>query len=209
MITEFGHLIAFLKHFHRHRTRTAFDVTDIPADLPPPLATLYREFGGLIEPGTHGFPFSRQDSLYGVGRLTWEAGQVWFASENQGCWAAGVELGLPDPEVLIAEDDETPRPSGVPLTHFLTTLCLHEATFSGEYMRYAENELHPTEILNCDLQPLWLGGRYASGEADYNFWATPDGDLLAMKLDAWLVAASNREPFDWAVTRPDLLSDSP
>jgi|SRR6516164_2490987 hypothetical protein len=42
--------VAFLRRFHRHwRDDPTLDPALIPADLPPPLATIYRELGALVE----------------------------------------------------------------------------------------------------------------------------------------------------------------
>src|SRR5262245_54437411 len=132
-------LVAFLKRFHRHwLDDPSLNPALIPADLPPGLATIYRELGALveIEPGPENdwrAPFATQDVLLPVSRLKRVGDLAEFAWENQGNWSARCPVGRSDPPVYsnAADSWDAVRRGFVvvcaSLNHFLTTLCLQEA----------------------------------------------------------------------------------
>ncbi len=136
MISSIADLVAFLKQFHRHwLDNPTLDSALIPADLPPPLATIYRELGALVEidpepENGRRAPFATQDALMPLSRLQRVDGLVEFAWENQGNWSARCPVGLPDPPVYSNARDAWERPRRGflmvcdSLAHFLTTLCL-------------------------------------------------------------------------------------
>jgi hypothetical protein len=136
VVTSIADLVAFLRQFHRHwLADPSLDPSPIPTDLPPGLATLYRELGALIAIGPgpdhdRRLPFAAQDALVSLSQLTRVDGMVEFAWENQGNWSARCPLGQLDPPVY----SNAPRlwnleqrgfvivcPS---LNHFLTTADL-------------------------------------------------------------------------------------
>ena len=197
MIASTADLVAFLKVFHRRwLADPSLDAALIPPDLPPPLATVYRELGALTEiaPG----PFATQDGLVPPGRLKRLGGMVEFAWENSGNWSARCPLGQADPPVYSAAADiwETPRRGFVvvcdSLAHFLTTLCLQEAVMSCRNLVNINSTRPPAELLTVPLEPLWLGGRYVDGRADHHFWVSPDREVLVMDWAGVWVGSPSR-----------------
>jgi hypothetical protein len=204
MIASFADLITFLKRFHRYWLEDAsLDPSLIPADLPPPLATLYRELGALVEidPGpTNDWrcPFHTQDSLTPLSQLQRVEGMIEFAWENQGNWSARCPLGEPDPPVYSNAKDlwEEPRQGFVvvcdSLSHFLTTLCLQEAVMGCRSLVALHTDRPLTEVLTLPLEPLWLDGCYVSGEPDHKFFVSPEQDVLVMDWGGiWLASLTD------------------
>ena len=192
MIASIADLVAFLKRFHRHwLDDPALDPALIPADLPPPLATVYRELGALVEIG-HGpdndwqAPFATQDALMPLSRLKRVEGMVEFAWENQGNWSARCPVGQPDPPVYsnAADSWDTVRRGFVvacdSLAHFLTTLCLQEAVMGSGNLVALHTDKPAAEVLAVPLEPLWLNGYYVAGEPDHHFFVSTDRDVLVM-----------------------------
>ncbi len=183
MITTIDDLVAFLKRFHR-LPGSVPPAAPISADLPDALATIHREFGGLIEGQPFGGPFSTQDRLCPVGDLTPVDGRIGFAGENQGVWTAWCPTGAGDPFVTIHVDADR-RPTDVPVSHFLITLCLQEAVLSCPNHGCIESDDGdtPADLLTVSFVPVWLDERTAQDETDetHDFWATPAGDVLVMR----------------------------
>jgi hypothetical protein len=192
VITSIADLVAFLKRVHRHwLDDPSLDSGLIPADLPPGLATIYRELGALVEikqgPRNHWrAPFATQDALLPISRLKRVKGMVEFAWENQGNWSARCPVGQQDPPVYSnAADswDEVRRGFVVvcqSLNHFLTTLCLQEAVMGCRYLAAVGTNQPTDQILTVPLRPLWLDGCYVANEPDHQFFASLDGDTLVM-----------------------------
>jgi hypothetical protein len=193
VISSITDLVAFLKRFHRHwLDDPSIDPALVPSDLPPGLATIYRELGALvgIDPGPGNdwrAPFAKQDALMPVSRLKRVEGMVEFAWENQGNWSARCPIGLPDPPVYSnAADVWDPVSRGFvvvcqSLNHFLTTLCLQEAVMACRNLVALRTSQPPEGVLSVALRPLWLNGYYVAGEPDHQFFVSPDGDTLIME----------------------------
>jgi hypothetical protein len=204
MIASVADLVAFLKRFHRHwLDDPTLDLTLIPADLPPPLATVYRELGALVEinQGAENdwqCPFHTQDSLTPLSRLKRVGGMIEFAWENQGNWSARCSAGEPDPPVYSNARDvwETPRRGVVvvcdSLAHFLTTLCLQEAVMGSRNLASVRTDGGTGSVVAADLRPLWVRGRYVFGEPSHNFFVSPDQDVLVMEYAGVWVGSNDR-----------------
>jgi hypothetical protein len=201
MIASIADLVAFLKRFHRHwLDDPTLDSARIPADLPPPLATIYGELGALVEieygpdNGWHA-PFATQDALMPLSRLKRVEGMVEFAWENQGNWSARCPVGEADPPVYsnAADSWDTVRRGFVvvcdSLAHFLTTLCLQEAVMGCRHLAALRTDKPPTELLAVPLEPLWLNGYYVAGVPDHHFFVSPDRDVLVMDWGGVLVGS--------------------
>ena len=187
MIASIGDLVAFLKHFHRHRLDDpSLDSALIRADLPDGLATIYRELGALVEIMQHPAPFATQDALMPISRLKRVDGMVEFAWENQSNWSARCPVGQTDPPVYSNAADvwEAKRRGFVvvceSLNHFLTTLCLQEAVMGSPNAIAIRTDQPPEQVLTLPLKPLWLNGYYVAGEADHQFFVSTDRDVLVM-----------------------------
>lgn len=192
MIASISDLVSFLKFFHRHLlANPALDPALIPADLPDGLAAIYRELGGLIEleqgaDNNWRVPFATQDALVPVGNLRWIDGMVEFAWENQGNWSARCPVGRPDPPVYsnVADVWQAPQRGFIKvcdsLDHFLTTLYLQEAVMGSRNLVSLGTDLPSDRILTVPLRPLWLDGHYVNGEADHQFFASHERDVLVM-----------------------------
>jgi hypothetical protein len=197
VITSIDDLVAFLKRFHRHWSdHPGLDPVSIPIDLPPGLATIYRELGELVEmkhDREHGSrtPFNAQDRLLPPSQLERAESMVVFAWENQGCWSARFPPGLADPPVYSNSADvwDPPQKGFVmvckSLNHFLTTLCLQEAVMSCRNLVSLDEGTPWNRALKTPLQPLWLGGYLASGEPTHNFYVSADGEVLLMDCYGW------------------------
>lgn len=205
MITSIGDLVDFLKRFHRHWLGDpSLDPAIIPDDLPPGLATIYRELGALIEidpgPGNEWHaPFATQDALMPVTRLKRVDGMVEFAWENQGNWSARCPVGLFDPPVYsnAADSWNTVRQGFMvvceSLNHFLTTLCLQEAVMGCRNLVALRTDQPPDQVLTFALQPLWLNGYYVAGEPDHQFFVSADEDTLVMDWGGlWAASQVNK-----------------
>lgn len=192
MIASIADLVIFLKRFHRHwRDEPQLDPALIPADLPPPLATIYCELGALVEieqgpeNGWHA-PFATQDALMPLSRLKRVEGMVEFAWENQGNWSARCPVNLPDPPVYsnAADSWDTVKRGFVvvcdSLAHFLITLCLQEAVMGCRNLAAFDTDRPTPEAVAIPLEPLWLDGYYVAGEPDHQFFVSPDQDVLVM-----------------------------
>jgi hypothetical protein len=205
MIASIADLVAFLKRFHRHwLDDPTLDPAPIPADLPPPLATVYRELGALVEierrPDNNWHaPFATQDTLVPLSRLKRVEGMVEFAWENQGNWSARCPVGQPDPPVYsnAADSWDTVRRGFVvvcdSLAHFLTTLCLQEAVMSCRNLAALHSDRPMAEVLAVPLEPLWLDGYYVAGEPDHQFYVSPDRDVLVMDWAGVWVGSPSRK----------------
>jgi hypothetical protein len=69
------------------------------------------------------------------------------------------------------------------LSHFMTTFCLQELTFGTRYRYCVDSEPEsPGELVNGDIQPLWLDGMYAYQGAKYSFFLC-GRDLMIMRTD--------------------------
>lgn len=192
MIETIDDLIAFLKHYHRGRmAQPGLDPASIPTDIPPGLAAIYRELGGLVEPdnfepGRERFPFAAQDALVGLSALVREDGWLRFCCENQGNWTCRCRAGEVDPPVYSDARDVWNEPAQgfvevcPSLNHFLITLCLQEAVFSSEDLASVHSDRSPHDVLNPDIIPLWLNGKYVDDEADHHFFTTADRDVILM-----------------------------
>ncbi len=194
MITGFADLVAFLKRFHAPLLENPSLEADIPADLPPGLATLHRELGRLIEldldsDGRWRSPFGTQDRLLPWKRLVRIDGMIEFAVENSGNWTARCPTGLPDPPVYSNAADgwsEVRRGYVVvcdSLNHFLTTLCLQEAVMGCPNLLCVETDRPLDQVVTVPLQPLWLNGYYVTGEPNRHFHVTVDHDVIVMDLN--------------------------
>jgi hypothetical protein len=205
MIASIADLVAFLKVFHRHWLEApSLNAALIPADLPPGMATIYRELGALveIEPGRNNdwhAPFAAQDALLPLSRLKWIDAMVEFACENQDNWFARCPIGQPDPPVYSdAADVWEAVPRGFvavcdSLNHFLTTLCLQEAVMGSRYLLALHTDLAANQVLTVPLEPLWLNGYYVDGEPRHHFFASRDRDVLVMDYAGTWVASPIRE----------------
>jgi hypothetical protein len=187
MIKSIADLVAFLKRFHRHWLVDPSLVPSlIPPDLPDGLATIYREFGALIEIDQYPSPFATQDALVPASRLKSVDGMVEFAWENQGNWSVRCPLGRPDPPVYSnAADVWQAEQRGFvivcdSLNHFLTTLCLQEAVMGCGNLLALHTDQPPDHVLTVPLRPLWLNGYYVAGEPDHQLFVSDDQDLLVM-----------------------------
>lgn len=203
MIASITDLVAFLKHFHRHwLDDPTLDHALIPADLPPPLATIYRELGGLVEIEGAPSPFATQDGLMALSQLKRVEGMVEFAWENQGNWSARCPVGQPDPPVYsnAADSWDTVRRGFVvvcnSLTHFLTTLCLQEAVMGCHSLEALRTNRPLAEVLTIPLEPLWLNGWYVNGEPDHQFFVSPDRDVLVMDWAGLWVGSPTKKVAD-------------
>ena len=188
MITSITDLVAFLKHFHRHwLDDPSLDPALVPADLPPGLATIYRELGALVEIDQNPSPFATQDGLVAVSRLRRVDGMVEFAWENQGNWSARCLVGEPDPPVYsnAADSWNSSRRGFVvvcdSLNHFLTTLCLQEAVMGCRNLTDLDGDRPADQVLTIPLRPLWLDGYYVTSEPDHQFYVSADQDVLVME----------------------------
>ncbi len=204
MIVTVADLVAFLKRFHRHWLDDPMLAPSlIPGDLPPPLATIYRELGALVEiaqgpENNWRSPFHMQDSLTPLSRLKRIDGMIEFAWENQGNWSARCPVGEPDPPVWSNAADvwNTPSRGFVPvcdsLAHFLITLCLQEAVMGCPNLAALHTGKPSVEALAIPLEPLWLGGYYVAGEPDHQFFVSPEQDVLVMEWDCMWVGSLSR-----------------
>ena len=205
MLANFADLIAFLKCFHAPLLAgPSLDAADMPADLPPGLATLHRELGRLIEleyspDGAWRPPFGTQDRLLPLKRLKWIDGLVEFAVENSGNWAARCPLGMPDPPVYSDAADgwsDTRRGFVVvceSLNHFLTTLCLQEAVMGSPNLLCVETDRPLDQVVTAPLQPLWLNGYLVTGDPDRHFHVTAERDVIVMDLHRPYVGSRARD----------------
>jgi hypothetical protein len=187
MIASIADLVTFLKRFHHHWLDNAsLDPALVPADLPDGLATIYRELGALVEIERNPSPFATQDALMPVSRLKRVNGMVEFAWENQGNWSARCPVGMADPPVYSNAADVWEREQRgfivvcESLNHFLITLCLQEAVMGCCNLVALHTDLPPDRVLTVPLQPLWLDGYYVAGEADHQFFESPELDVLVM-----------------------------
>lgn len=202
MIESIADLVAFLMRFHRHwLDDPSLNPALVPPDLPDGLATIYRELGALVEirPSRDNdwrAPFAKQDVLILVSRLKRLDGMIEFAWENQGNWSARCPVGQPDPPVYsnAADSWDTAQRGFVvvceSLNHFLTTLCLQEAVMSCRYLVAIQTELPPDQALDILLDPLWLNGRYVTGQPDHQFFVSHDQNVLIMSLVGFLWVGS-------------------
>jgi hypothetical protein len=122
--------------------------------------------------------------------------------ENQGVWSCETRINQDDPPVFsdaFAMDgsDEGMRQVCPALSHFLTTLCLHELALGSQNLLCVDSEPEsPGELVQGDLRALWLDGVYAYKGAKYSFFLC-DRDLMIMSAgmgtpgDYWL--AYNKE----------------
>jgi hypothetical protein len=195
VITSIADLVAFLRRFHRHWIDDpSLAPRRIPADLPPGLTTIYRELGALVEIEEDRGPFAAQDALLPVSRLKRVNGMIEFACENQGNWSARCPVGRSDPPVFSNAADvwAIERRGFVvvceSLDHFLITLCLQEAVMGSQHLVALDADRPPHELLSIPLQPLWLDGRYVSGEPDHHYYGSFAGDVLVMESsdDVWI-----------------------
>ncbi len=205
MITSIEDLVAFLKRFHRHwLADPRLDSWLIPSDLPPPLATIYRELGALVDihqgpENDWRCPFHTQDSLTPLSRIKRVDGMIEFAWENQGNWSARCPTDLLDPPVYSDARDvwDTPASGFVvvcdSLAHFLTTLCLQEAVMGSPNLAVLHTDRRPEDVLSGQLTPLWLDGYLVNGEPDHHFYVSPDQDVLVMEWTGlWIGSLSKK-----------------
>lgn len=205
MIASVADLVAFLKRFHCHwLDDPTLDPALIPADLPPPLTTVYHELGALVEidqgpDNDWRAPFATQDALMPLSRLKRVEGMFEFAWENQGNWSARCPVGQPDPPVYSNARDvwDTPSRGFVvvcdSLAHFLITLCLQEAVMGCCNLAALRTDGPPAEVLAVPLEPLWPNGYYVAGEPDHQFFVSPDQDVLVMDWAGIWVGSPSRK----------------
>jgi hypothetical protein len=205
VIASVADLVTFLKRFHRHwLDDPTLEPALIPDDLPPPLATVYRELGALIEiqkgrENEWQAPFATQDALMPISQLKRVEGMLEFAWENQGNWSARCPVNHPDPPVYSnAADswDEVQRGFVVvcdSLAHFLTTLCLQEAVMGSRNLAALHTKKALADVLTVPLEPLWLNGHHVAGVPDHQFFVSNDGDVLVMDwAGLWVGSPTHR-----------------
>lgn len=201
MIRGLADLVSYLHAFHGSWSASpGLPASDVPADLPDALATLYREFGALIalEPtadGGHRTPFGTQDALVPVHRLKRIDGMVEFAWENQGNWSCRSPLGPGDPPVFSNAATLWDEPtSGFQrvcdsLSHFLVTLSLQEAVMSAPCLFQFADDAPVTDAFAPQRTPLWLQGHYVFGDPSHSFFELSGEDVLIMEYAGVWVAS--------------------
>jgi hypothetical protein len=213
MIESIDDLIGFLAAVHKSRLlQPGLSEAEVPVDLPPGLRSLYANLGALVElsqANDERPPFGTQDRLLPCKQLRMVDNMIEFAWENQGNWSARFATGLPDPPVysnareLWSNKRHGFQPVCESLNHFLTTLCLQEATMSSRNLGCTES-LGPIEkTFKTPLVPLWIGGRYVYDEPDHDFWHMPQSDVLVMRHASDIWVGSQTRDVTWCL-RPGL-----
>jgi uncharacterized protein (TIGR02996 family) len=198
-ITGIEDLVYYLRHFHRHWMESpGLEPASIPDDLPPGLALIYQELGGLVamtDPSRN--PFGTQDYLCGLTELRLIDGMTEFAGENQGNWTCRYPPGQEDPPVYSNAADvwESPRKGYLKvcdsLNHFLITLCLHEAVFSARCLWTVDDQSVPLPA----CRSLWMHRQYVYPDQDHSFVDLPGQDVLVMdEATYWVGSQSDTVP---------------
>jgi uncharacterized protein (TIGR02996 family) len=182
-ITAIEDLVFYLREFHRSwMPSPQLKASDIPKHIPPGLALLYRELGGLFEcqAGRSGMrPFAGQDALLSPKSLGLVDGMIEFAWENQGNWSCRFPPGEADPPIYSDFEGSQFRQICPSLNHFLITMCLQEAIFSAPYLiRFDEEDTSQAITVPC--RPLWIAGQYVYEDATRDFYDIPGRDVLIL-----------------------------
>lgn len=195
MIYTIDDLVVFLKRFHHPWLEIlgletfGLDPKLIPADLPPGLSTLYREFGTLIGISKRTYqrsPFNTQDCLLPIDHLEKVDGFWKFSVENSGNWSCRCPPNETDPPVYSDAEDSWNDPSKGfqivcdSLNAFLITLCLQEATFSAAWSVEIPIGVKPEELFLSEITPLRLNSPYVDPEITYDFFHIPHENVLVM-----------------------------
>jgi hypothetical protein len=171
--------------------------SSIPFFVPPPLRAIYELAGNWPVPYAEQLRppklvpglFGTQDCLLPVDQLVVEGNRFTFVHENQGVWSCETLINEADPPVFsdsskIDDFDKTMREVCPCVSHFLTTFCLRELAFGSQNLLCVDSEpKRPDELVNCEVQPLWLDGRYAYERAKYSFFLC-DRELIIMCTDS-------------------------
>lgn len=210
MIHSIEDLVVFLKRFHKRWPEPhGLDATLIPADLPPGLAMLYREFGALIEQMPT--PFNQQNYLVPLREIKRVDGMVEFACENQWVWTCRCALGEVDPPVyLFQELDEVdiatitdaeilksfaPKIICPSLNHFLITFCLNEAVYSSGGLRATVSKKDAIEkALTYKLTPIWLNASLVDTTPGYIYEGLPSYNFYQVRLTKALILLHEKNP---------------
>lgn len=202
MITNIAELVAFLKQWHRFRfpdaAKWSLAEAAIPDDLPPGLATIYREFGQLVDDDDEYPPFGTQDHLTPLAHVKRVDGMISFACENQGNFTVRCPLGAADPPVFSDAADVWNEPArgfvqvGDSLNAFLITLCLQEAAMSSPVLASVDADPPYDQAFTIPLIPLWLNGLYVDSEPDHHFYVSPERDVLVMDWNGLWVGSLQR-----------------
>lgn len=207
MIYTIDDLMVFLKRFH-HRwleilglETFGIDPKLIPADLPPGLATLYRELGALIGISKRTYqrsPFNAQDCLLPIDRLEKIDGFWKFSVENSGNWTCRCASDESDPPVYSDAEDTWNEPSKGfqivrdSLNDFLITLCLQEATLSAEWSVEVPIGVTHEALFLSQTSPLWLHGSYVDPEITHDFFHIPGENVLVMSRGFEVIGFQDR-----------------
>ena len=192
-IQSLNDLFRFLHWWHEtDREAAGLPEHRVPTELPDPLRRFYLEFGRMTAIEDEPAPFNTQDMLGSIADLEYENGMVTFSWENQGNWSCKTRLGEKDPPVfsdagmLWDEHCEGFEQVCDSLEHFIITLALQETLMSCKPLWGLENDPQEGDLLIA-REPLWLNGRYVSGEPDHQFHIAREPKAIFMEYQGfWL-----------------------
>lgn len=189
-IETFDDFLGFLKSYHAHwMADPGLPESSIPANIPDPLAKLYRHLGRLISQQPEHSPFVAQDSLVGPENLELVDGMFTIVGENQGNWSVRCPAGTGNPPVFSDAIDGSDGFVEVcdSLEHFLITFCLQEALFSSPVVITREDSDALDGFLTVPVKPLWQDGYYVWAEPTHTFYHNAEKDILIMDYSGlWL-----------------------
>jgi hypothetical protein len=174
-----------------HDVSAQVPLVETPAETPAPLRDLYRRFGVRAGPDL----FSGQNTLVdplrlGAHQLVIGDRRYWMiVQENQNCWFAWTPVGRGDDPTIAYTDTRDDRigstltTTSIPLSRFLATHVLVEATLGSQRLWYVGHRPFRADEFRLPLLPLALN--LAMGfppSLIYEFYVDPLEQALVMNM---------------------------